>query len=103
MIHKKLQEKYPQIYEELEYKDITYQRYIHQNNMPYILSWLNEGRQAYRIIEQNIWNYLERKVIDHQYAQMAFFNLMSGYYGFQLPGDDLHLEEFDLVDFCAAD
>ena len=97
MNRNELQTEYPDIHNELEYKDVTYQRHIYQNNLAYIKSWLHKDRQSYRTIEMKIWNYYEKKVLSHNQVLNAFFVLMSGYYGFQLPGDETYIEDIDIM------
>ena len=97
MKRSELQDKYPNIHDELEYKDVIYQRHIYQNNLPYLKSWLHEDRHSYRTIEMTIWNYHEKEVLDHDQALKAFYVLMSGYYGFQLPGDENNIENIDIM------
>jgi len=97
MNRKELFKQFPEIYQEIEYKDLTYQRHISQNNLPYFMSWLHEGRKPYRTIEMSIWGYLQEQTINHKQALLAFFNLMMGYYGFRLPGDDLEID-LDTID-----
>ena len=99
MNRSELKSKYPELHEEIEYKDVIYQRHIYQNNLPYLQSWLNDCRRPYRTLEQSIWNYLELKSINHRQAQEAFFALMNSYYGFQLPGDTDY-QEFDLLELA---
>lgn len=92
-----LQAKYPDIHDELEYKDILYQRHIYQNNLAYIKSWLHEDRQSYRTIEMKVWDYHEKKMLSHNQTLCAFYVLMGGYYGFQLPGDEAINEDIDIM------